>query len=126
MGEARVGRARPLRWNRHGRPVTEFLVSQLDYIHFFYGLVLVLLGAVSVAMSASAPVPKPWWLLGLFATLHESRTCTKSRTCTMVEEVGFSSPARVLRVARTRGKRHFAQLPTLLAVVPSGKAGSSM
>jgi diguanylate cyclase (GGDEF)-like protein len=46
------------------------LVAQLDYIYFFFGLVLFLLGAVCVSMSRSAPVRTPWWLLGTFAFVH--------------------------------------------------------
>jgi diguanylate cyclase (GGDEF)-like protein/hemerythrin-like metal-binding protein len=46
------------------------LVAQLDYIYFFFGLVLFLLGSVCVSMSRSAPVPTPWWLLGIFAFVH--------------------------------------------------------
>ena len=46
------------------------LVAQLDYIYFFFGLVLFLLGSVCVSMSRSAPVQTPWWLLGTFAFVH--------------------------------------------------------
>ena len=46
------------------------LVAQLDYIYFFFGLVLFLLGSVCVSMSRSAPVRTPWWLLGTFAFVH--------------------------------------------------------
>jgi hypothetical protein len=46
------------------------LVAQLDYIYFFFGLVLFLLGSVCVSMSRSAMLPTPWWLLGIFAFLH--------------------------------------------------------
>ena len=46
------------------------LVAQLDYIYFSFGLVLFLLGSVCVSMSRSAPLPTPWWLLGLFAFVH--------------------------------------------------------
>jgi diguanylate cyclase (GGDEF)-like protein len=46
------------------------LGAQLDYIYFFFGLVLFLLGAVCVSMSRSAPVRTPWWLLGTFAFVH--------------------------------------------------------
>jgi len=46
------------------------LVAQLDYIYFFFGLVLFLLGSICVSMSRSAPVPTPWWLLGVFAFVH--------------------------------------------------------
>jgi diguanylate cyclase (GGDEF)-like protein/hemerythrin-like metal-binding protein len=46
------------------------LVTQLDYIYFAYGLVLLLLGAVCVSMSRNASVPTPWPLLGAFAALH--------------------------------------------------------
>jgi len=46
------------------------LVAQLDYIYFFFGLVLFLLGSVCVSMSRSASLPTPWWMLGLFAFVH--------------------------------------------------------
>jgi len=46
------------------------LLEQLDYIYFFYGLVLFLLGAVCLSMSRSASLPTPWWLLGAFALAH--------------------------------------------------------
>ena len=46
------------------------LVAQLDYIYFFFGLVLFLLGSVCISMSRSAPVRTPWWLLGIFAFVH--------------------------------------------------------
>ncbi len=46
------------------------LVAQLDYIYFFFGLVLFLLGSVCVSMSRSASLPTPWWLLGTFAFVH--------------------------------------------------------
>lgn len=46
------------------------LVAQLDYIYFFAGLVLFLLGSVCVSMSRTAALPTPWWLLGLFAFVH--------------------------------------------------------
>jgi diguanylate cyclase (GGDEF)-like protein/hemerythrin-like metal-binding protein len=44
--------------------------AQLDYIYFFFGLVLFLLGSVCVSMSRSGPLPTPWWILGIFAFLH--------------------------------------------------------
>ncbi len=44
--------------------------AQLDYIYFFFGLVLFLLGSVCVSMSRSGPLPTPWWMLGIFAFLH--------------------------------------------------------
>ncbi|HET8732331.1 MAG TPA: cache domain-containing protein, partial [Anaeromyxobacteraceae bacterium] len=43
------------------------LVAQLDYIHFSFGLILFLLGAVCVSISRSGPLPTPWWMLGGFA-----------------------------------------------------------
>jgi diguanylate cyclase (GGDEF)-like protein/hemerythrin-like metal-binding protein len=46
------------------------LITQLDYIYFAYGLVLLLLGAVCVSMSRNASIPTPWPLLGAFAVLH--------------------------------------------------------
>jgi diguanylate cyclase (GGDEF)-like protein len=46
------------------------LVAQLDYIYFFFGLVLFLLGSVCVSMSRTASLPTPWWLLGAFAFVH--------------------------------------------------------
>jgi diguanylate cyclase (GGDEF)-like protein/hemerythrin-like metal-binding protein len=46
------------------------LVAQLDYIYFFYGLVLFLLGSVCVSMDRTGPLPTPWWLLGAFAFTH--------------------------------------------------------
>ena len=46
------------------------LLEQLDYIYFFYGLVLFLLGAVCLSMSRGASLPTPWWLLGAFALAH--------------------------------------------------------
>jgi diguanylate cyclase (GGDEF)-like protein/hemerythrin-like metal-binding protein len=46
------------------------LVAQLDYIYFFYGLVLFLLGVVCLSMSRNGALPTPWWLLGAFAFTH--------------------------------------------------------
>ena len=46
------------------------LVAQLDYIYFFYGLVLFLLGSVCVSMSRAGSLPTPWWLMGAFAFTH--------------------------------------------------------
>lgn len=46
------------------------LLAQLDYIYFFFGLVLFLLGAVCVSMSRSTTLPTPWWMLGVFAFVH--------------------------------------------------------
>jgi diguanylate cyclase (GGDEF)-like protein len=45
------------------------LVAQLDYIYFFFGLVLFLLGSVCVSISRAGPLPMPW-LLGAFAFAH--------------------------------------------------------
>ncbi len=46
------------------------LVAQLDYVYFFFGLVLFLLAAVCLSMSRAGSLPTPWWLLGLFAATH--------------------------------------------------------
>lgn len=46
------------------------LVAQLDYIYFFYGLVLFLLGSVCVSMSRAGSLPTPWWWMGAFAFTH--------------------------------------------------------
>ena len=50
--------------------MAEFLTSQLDYVHFAYGLALVLLGAVATAISRSAPDRLPWGLFAAFAYVH--------------------------------------------------------
>jgi diguanylate cyclase (GGDEF)-like protein/hemerythrin-like metal-binding protein len=50
--------------------MAELLVAQLDYIYFFFGLVLFLLAAVCFSMSRAGSLPTPWWLLGLFAATH--------------------------------------------------------
>jgi diguanylate cyclase (GGDEF)-like protein/hemerythrin-like metal-binding protein len=49
------------------------MLAQLDYIHFFFGLALLLLGSVSLSMSRSGPLPTPWWLLGSFAFILGGR-----------------------------------------------------
>jgi diguanylate cyclase (GGDEF)-like protein/hemerythrin-like metal-binding protein len=46
------------------------LAAQLDYIYFFFGLVLFLLGSVCLSMARAGPLPTPWWLLGAFAIAH--------------------------------------------------------
>jgi diguanylate cyclase (GGDEF)-like protein/hemerythrin-like metal-binding protein len=46
------------------------LVAQLDYIFFFYGLVLILLGTVCVSITRAGPFRTPWWILGGFAFAH--------------------------------------------------------
>ncbi len=48
------------------------LVAQLDYIYFFYGLALLLLGAVCLSMPRAGPLATPWWLLGAFAITNGS------------------------------------------------------
>jgi diguanylate cyclase (GGDEF)-like protein/hemerythrin-like metal-binding protein len=50
--------------------MAELLVSQLDYVYFFFGLVLFLLAAVCFSMSRAGSLPTPWWILGLFAAAH--------------------------------------------------------
>ena len=50
--------------------MAEFLTSQLDYVHFAYGLALVLLGAVAISISRSAPGRLPWTWLSAFALIH--------------------------------------------------------
>jgi diguanylate cyclase (GGDEF)-like protein/hemerythrin-like metal-binding protein len=50
--------------------VSNPLLGQLDYIYFFYGLVLFLLGSVCLSMSRGGSLPTPWWLLGAFALAH--------------------------------------------------------
>ncbi len=47
--------------------MADFLTGQVDYLLFAYGLVLVLLAAVSITMSREGPLPVPWWLLAAFA-----------------------------------------------------------
>jgi hypothetical protein len=47
--------------------MAELLTAQVDYLLFAYGLVLVLLAAVSFTMSREGPLPVPWWLLAAFA-----------------------------------------------------------
>jgi len=47
-----------------------FLVSQLDFILFFYGLAFILLGSVSVAVARSGNSPMCWAILGIFGYLH--------------------------------------------------------
>ena len=46
------------------------LLAQLDYIYFFFGLVLFLLGSVCISMSRAGSLRTPWWLLGAFAFVH--------------------------------------------------------
>jgi diguanylate cyclase (GGDEF)-like protein len=48
------------------------LLAQLDYIYFFFGLVLFLLGSVCISMSRAGSLRTPWWLLGAFAFVHGS------------------------------------------------------
>ena len=83
------------------------LVAQLDYIYFFFGLVLFLLGSVCVSMSRSASLPTPWWMLGLFAFVHGAAewlqlfaltggdTALFGLARTLVIGASFVSPARV-------------------------------
>ncbi len=52
--------------------MSNMLVGQLDYVYFFYGLALLLLGAVCLSMPRAGPLPTPWWLLGAFAITHGS------------------------------------------------------
>jgi diguanylate cyclase (GGDEF)-like protein/hemerythrin-like metal-binding protein len=44
-----------------------FLMAQLDYVYFVYGLALVLLGAVSLSLKTQGPLSAPWGLLAAFA-----------------------------------------------------------
>jgi diguanylate cyclase (GGDEF)-like protein/hemerythrin-like metal-binding protein len=57
-------------WNPGDGAVPNLLIAQLDYIYFFYGLGLFLLGAVCLSMSRAGPLPTPWWLLGASALTH--------------------------------------------------------
>jgi diguanylate cyclase (GGDEF)-like protein/hemerythrin-like metal-binding protein len=50
--------------------VSGFLVSQLDYVYFVYGLALVMLASVAVSMSRDGAVPLPWGWLAASTLLH--------------------------------------------------------
>lgn len=50
--------------------MTEFFKSQMDYIHFFYGLSFILMAAICFALKRSGKSALPWGWLSLFAVVH--------------------------------------------------------
>lgn len=50
--------------------MTDFLLGQLDYIFFFYGLAFMMLGAVCFILKREKRLRLPWGWLGVFAFSH--------------------------------------------------------
>jgi diguanylate cyclase (GGDEF)-like protein len=112
------------------------LVAQLDYIYFFFGLVLFLLGSVCVSMSRSEVLPTPWWILGTFAFVHGAAEWLSLYALTAGDSASFSLVRSLIIAAsflillefarRTtgvlRGKTPgtWVYLPTVAAVVGVG------
>ncbi|MHB8886840.1 MAG: sensor domain-containing diguanylate cyclase [Methylovirgula sp.] len=50
--------------------MTAFIVSQLDFIFFFYGLAFILLGVTCFGLARADRISEPWAVLGLFGFVH--------------------------------------------------------
>jgi len=50
--------------------VSDFFRGQYDYIYFFYGLSICLLGVIAIGLARSRPRNLLWLLLGLFGLVH--------------------------------------------------------
>ena len=69
-----------------------FLVSQMDYIYFVFGLALVMLASVAFTMSRAGSSPLPWGWLASAALLHG----IAEWTYLLAQTIGQSKPQRLV------------------------------
>ena len=119
--------------------MSAFLIQQLDFILFFYGLAFVLLGVTAFAISRSAGSPSPWRLLGFFGVVHgagewldlaglviaDSPFFAAVRTAVMAVSYSFllEVPRQGLPQYGIRTPGRWIYAPLLLVVAVAGSGG---